>query len=368
MDALRFRYPRSPRVGTSAIVLSIILAACGTTPSPQPATEPDASKTSIPPTTATPSAPATPSPSPAGTPTIGAIVPEAVFPLDGAAATFQVTDDAVWAFDLTGVLRVDPVTNTSTHLPLTVEGGGPSVLGAIDFNSVWVSDFELGQVRRYTATAGELEATIETRTPAGVLATGDGVWIANHRYGTVSQIDAATNKIAAQIEVGPEGRSGPSNLIEAGGAVWVGIPNVGMLQGIDPAAFVPSGEIRVSNPGGPCGAMATYGSRIYIGGCVGDNGMEVTDFEDLQSVARVAVDGPPTVPVMIDERLWFGVAAEQGGSLMHMDPEALEPVPGPPIEGGVPTSLAIGFDSIWIGIEGDGLAWLVRLPTTALPN
>ena len=95
------------------------------------------------------------------------------------------------------------------HLPLTVGGGGISVNGAIGFDSIWVSDFDLGQVRRYDTTTAELGATVETRTPEGVLATEDGVWIANHRYGMVSRIDPGTDEIAVQIEVAPEGGSGP---------------------------------------------------------------------------------------------------------------------------------------------------------------
>lgn len=183
MGTLRSRFLRPSRVPTSAIILSMLVAACGTASSPQPATpttEPQASMASSAPTAAIP---------PAATPTIGAIVPEAVFLPDGAVGTIQVTDDAVWVFDLTGVTRVDPATNTSTHLPLTVVGGGPSVLGSIGFDSIWAGDFDLGQVRRYDATTGELRATVETRTPEGVLATDDGVWVANHRNGTVSRID-----------------------------------------------------------------------------------------------------------------------------------------------------------------------------------
>ena len=203
-----------------------------------------------------------------------------MFQPDGAVGTMQVTDDAVWVFDLTGVLRVDPATNTSTHVPLTVEGGGPSVLGAIGFDSIWAGDFDLDQVRRYDATTGELAATVETQTPEGVLATDDGIWVANHRSGTVSRIDPESNQIAVQIEVGGEGSSGPKGLIEAGGDVWVGIPNKHALVGIDPEADAPDGEIEVSSPGGPCGPMSTYGSRIYIGGCVGETVMEVVDYRE----------------------------------------------------------------------------------------
>jgi hypothetical protein len=369
MGALRSRFLCSPRVGTSAIILAIIVAACATTPSPPPATpiiEPAAPVASSPPTTAIPSAPVSPTASPAETPTIGAIVPQAVFQPDGAAGTIQVTDDAVWVFDLTGVLRVDPATNTSTHLPLTVEGGGISVNGVIGFDSIWVSDFDLGQVRRYDATTAELGATVETRTPAGILATEDGVWVANHRSGTVSRIDPGSDQISVQIEVGPTGSSGPNGLIEAGGDVWVGIPNLVALTGVDPDTNAPIGEISLSYQSGPCGAMSTYGRRIYIGGCPGEKGMEVMDFKKLESAGRVSLDGAPTAPVMIGEQLWFGVALDAGGSLMSMDPESLAPSPGPAVTGGVPTNIAIGFESVWVAVEWDDAAWLLRLPSSSL--
>jgi outer membrane protein assembly factor BamB len=371
MGALRSHSVSSPRVGTSAIILSIIVAACGTTSSRQsvtPIAEPSASVASSHPTPAPLSAPASPTVSPAVTPTIGTIVPEAVFMPDGGVGSIQVTDDAVWVFDLTGVLRIDPATNTSTHLPLTLEGGGISVNGAIGFDSIWVSDFSLGQVRRYDPTTGELKATVETRTPEGVLVTEDGVWVANHRYGTVSRIDPGSDQIAAQVEVGPEGGSGPSGLIEAGGDVWVGIPKITALAGVDPDTDAPIGEIGLSYPSGPCGGMSTYGSRIYIGGCPGQNGMEVMDFRKLENAGRVSLDGSPTAPVIIDDRLWFGVALDAGGCLMNMDPEALATSPGPAVTGGVPTNIAIGFDSVWVAVEWDGAAWLLRLPANSLSD
>ena len=289
-----------------------------------------------------------------------------MFQPDGAVGTIQVTDDAVWVFDLTGVLRVDPATDTSTHLPLTVEGGGISVNGAIGFDSIWVSDYGLGQVRRYDATSADLRATVETRTPEGVLATEDGVWIANHRYGTVSRIDPETNQVAVQIEVGPEGSSGPKGLIEAGGDVWVGIPNLTALTGVDPDKDAPIGEISLSYPSGPCGGMSTFGSRIYVGGCPGEKGMELIDFKRLESTGRVSLDGPPTAPVMIGDQLWFGVTLDAGGSLMSMDPESSAPSPGRAVTGGVPTNIAVGFDSVWVAVEWDGAAWLLRLPPNSL--
>ena len=369
MDFLRSLSPRSSRVGAAAVSLSIIVAACATTSGPQaatPITAPATSVASSPLTPAPPSNPASPTAAPGATPTIGSIVPEAVFQPDGAVATMQVTDDAVWVFDLTGVLRVDPATNTSTHVPLTVEGGGPSVLGAIGFDSIWAGDFDLDQVRRYVATTGELGATVETQTPEGVLATDDGIWVANHRSGTVSRIDPGSNQIAVQIEVGGEGSSGPKGLIEAGGDVWVGIPNKHALVGIDPEADAPDGEIELSSPGGPCGPMSTYGSRIYIGGCVGETVMEVVDYRKLASDATVSLGGPSTQPVMIDNRLWFGVGLDTGAFLMSMDPESLEPSPGPAVTGGYVTNIAVGFDSVWIGVESDVAAWLLRLPESSL--
>ena len=207
--------------------------------------------------------------------------------------------------------------------------------------------------------------TVETRTPLGVLATEDGVWVANHRYGTVSRIDPESDRIAVQIEVGPEGNSGPKGLVEAGGDVWVGIPNITALTGVDPDKDAPIGEIGLSHPSGPCGAMSTHGNRIYIGGCPGENGMEVMNFKKLESVDRVARDsaadraGHGQRPAVVRR----GVVS--GGSLMSMDPESLATSPGPPVTGARPTNIAVGFDSVWVAVEWDGAAWLLRLPMNA---
>ena len=76
--------------------------------------------------------------------------------------------------------------------------------------------------------------------------------------------------------------------------------------------------------------------------------------------------GPSTPPVMIGDRPWFGVALETGGFLMSMDPESLAPSPGPAVTGGYVTNIAVGFDSVWVAVESDGAAWLLRLPMNAL--
>ena len=62
-------------------------------------------------------------------------------------------------------------------------------------------------------------------------------------------------------------------------------PEHGSLAGVDPDEDAPIGEISLSYPSGPCGAMSTFGSRIYIGGCPGEKGMEVMDFKRLESAA-----------------------------------------------------------------------------------
>jgi hypothetical protein len=49
-----------------------------------------------------------------------------------------------------------------------------------------------------------------------------------------------------------------------------------------------------------------------------------------------------------------------------MDPKSLATAPGPAVTGGVPTNIAVGFDSVWVAVEADGAAWLLRLPINAL--
>jgi len=340
-------------------LLVILLSACSAaqTPTGTPATPT--------PVTPTPAA-ATPSPSaaPASTePTVGTIVPEAIFTADLTVGTFVFADDAVWAFDATGVTRIDTGSNTSAHWELLAEDGTKrfSVFGAVGFGSVWVSDFDNDEVRRYDEGDGSLQSVIEFTDPEGIIVAGDSVWVAEHRAGSVARINPETDEIATTVQVGTSGTSGPERLIEVNDQIWVGIPRDLAVAGIDASTNSVLGPIEVAAPGNPCGDIGSFGDRLYVSGCGASASLAVVDIAAMEAVSSPEFGGSVTGPVTIGERLWLGVIGTES-SLTSLDPISLETGRTLPVTGGAPLLLFVADGSLWVSIEREPQDWILRLP------
>jgi DNA-binding beta-propeller fold protein YncE len=143
----------------------------------------------------------------------------------------------------------------------------PSYGGTLGLGSLWVSDFDFDEVRRYDPADGTLAATIEVASPAGLIVADGALWVAGHRDGTVRRFDPATNQVVAAVRVGRDGPSGPHELAIAEGRVWVGIPNEGTVVSIDPGTNAVAGRVSVDAPAAPCGGISSYGGLLFISSC-----------------------------------------------------------------------------------------------------
>jgi YVTN family beta-propeller protein len=348
------------RPGVTLIVAAGLLTACG-------ASEASAGHSiAVTPSvtaTATASAVAT------ATPAVGSIVPEAVFEPDLTVGTLLTAHDAVWAFDWTGVTRIDPATNQVVRFTLKAADGSerPSVFGAVGFGSIWVGDFDKDEVRRYDESSGVLTMVVSTAKPEGLVVAGDAVWVTNHHTGSVSRIDPATNLAVATVKLGREGNSGPERIIAAGGNIWTGIPNELAVGGIDPESNKSLGLIKVLAPGIPCGDISVHDNRLYISGCGDAQALSVVDISAMTATGSPTFAGSVTAPVDIDDQLWLGVAGPTESEMTSLDPISLEVGRSIPVSGGAPTVLLQAFDSLWVAIELESAqrAWLLRLPVIA---
>lgn len=296
-------------------------------------------------------------------------MPEAVFEPDLTVGTLLAVDDAVWAFDWTGVTRIDPATNQVVRFTLKAADGSerPSVFGAVGFGSIWVGDFDKDEVRRYDENSGDLTIAVSVAKPEGLVVAGDSVWVTNHRTGSVSRIDPATNLVVATVELGREGASGPERIIAAGGNIWTGIPNELAVGGIDPETNQPLGLIKVQAPGIPCGDIGVHDDRLYVSGCADARALAVVDFKAMTPIGSPTFSGSVTAPVSVGDQLWVGVAGSTESDMTSLDPTSLELGRSIPISGGAPTILLQAFDSVWVAIEleSERRAWLLRLPVIA---
>jgi YVTN family beta-propeller protein len=353
----------------------IVVAGCGVAPPPPTATasaivdasDPATSSGEVP--TAAAGASKATSPGDALTPSIASIDPLSVFMPDRTVGTMLSADGAVWAFDWSGVLRIDPATDEARRFGLDAADGSdrPSVFGAIGFGSIWVGDFERDEVRRFDEATGAFTTTIATTKPEGLLVDGTSVWVADHRTGSVSRIDPVTNRVVATVEVGEDGRRGPERLAASGGKIWTGIPNALAVAGIDPTTNTAAGTIVVAPPGNPCGDIGVYGDRLFVSGCSLAEALAVVDVKAGVAVASPEFNGAVTAPVTVGDHLWLGIGRGADGDLTRMDPSSLEVGPGVPVTGGSPTVLLAASDSMWVAVEQEdsGRAWILRLPLAA---
>jgi DNA-binding beta-propeller fold protein YncE len=363
MDSQVRRNIRLTRVSWLALVASIALAGCGSTAAqPAPTTVAAVSSPSPAPTV-------DPTPTPPPLPRIGSIVPEAAIDVDFPTGNLVATDDAIWLFDVDGATRVDPVTNEKQRLELKAADGTlrPSYGGMLAEGSIWVSDFDYDEVRRYDPADGTLMATIHVDAPAG-MEFGDGsMWVAGHRDGTVRRIDPATNKEVASIDVGGNGPSGPHELGYFHDRLWVGIPNQREVVAIDPKTNKVDGRIEVESPASPCGGIGEDRGRLIVGSCGDSQSLAVLDIETMASVGSPEFDGYVGAPAHVGDELWMGVNRSTDGDLVTVDPETFKATERYKITGGSPVGRVVAFDSFWLAVEHETErgAWLLRLPLSA---
>ena len=150
----------------------------------------------------------------------------------GQIAEVAVGNGSVWLTDFqTGqLLRVDPSSiQVSARIPV---GASPDSV-VVGEGGVWVANrTAAGTVTRVDPSDGHIVATIPVGVNPDGLAVGAGaIWVANSGNNTVSRIDPGTNKVTATIAAG----AGSSFLVVGEGAVWVCNTNANSVSRIDPA-------------------------------------------------------------------------------------------------------------------------------------
>jgi streptogramin lyase len=151
---------------------------------------------------------------------------------------------AVWAlgsdgFDLTDLVRIDPVAEAVTLFPL----GHPGGTIAFGFDAVWVTVRDQGLLLRVDPDTGNVtEHTSGLEDPWTVAVGPDSVWVTLHgtsdaRPGpddpTVARVDPDDGTILARIATG----SGPGpygGMWAEADAVWLRAPDLFLVR-VDPA-------------------------------------------------------------------------------------------------------------------------------------
>ena len=213
--------------------------------------------------------------------------------------------------------EITVVDATTNQVVGSFSGGGLRV--AISPDSVWVANST--GLERIDPVSLRTVATIPVPGGPEYLAYGAGsVWTTNHDDGTVSRIDAATNKVVATIPAGTvTGTSDDAFITFDFGAAWINDSTSGdssTIWRIDPA-------------------------------------------DNTARVFKVAI-APATKPALITglDSLWIRA---NGGPIYRFDPTSLALIgsfPSEPDSGG---PIAVGFDSIWEANPQTGTVWRIAI-------
>lgn len=175
---------------------------------------------------------------------MGAIKPDAVFPIEGAPDWQVLTGDAVWVANgpKGTVHRLDIKTN---RVVASVTVGKKPCSGlAAGFGSVWVPNCGDKTLSRIDIKTNQVVATLPfgPADSEGSIATSpDSVWMLTDKKGVLSRIDPASNKVVAEIVVTPNSAS----CIYAEGAVWITTPEKKLLTRVDPKSNQVTSTIEV---------------------------------------------------------------------------------------------------------------------------
>jgi YVTN family beta-propeller protein len=238
------------------------------------------------------------------------------------------------------VVRIDPASNAvvATLTPGFTQYGNVRV-GA---GAVWSTDFDHNLVLRIDAEGNQVVARIAVgQNPEGLTVTDDTVWVSNHRAGSISRIDPATNTVANTLKIGPEGTSGPKGIVIAGGDLWTPVPNIGAVLRVDPDSGKVVKKFAFDDPGG----VLADGRSIYVFAA------ETLSKIDVATNVVTALGTPDHVPAAFaDDSAW----AVDGTQLWRLDAHSFEPMTSWRISETEMqfARLAFAGGAVWVADEG----------------
>ena len=274
---------------------------------------------------------------------------------------------AIWALAPGRLDRIDSGTNSVAD-SVTIGSTSDLYNGmAANAAAIWATNWTTAKLARVDPVTLEVVQIAAGLAPKGVLATADGVWVADVHGGSVLPVDQATNEVGKAIIVGPTGASGPNWLGSGLGTNWVGVPNNNTIVRFDPGTGAVEATIEAPVGTTPCGGIAVGLTAGWITSCSSTTSMARLDPTSNTAVTTVEMGGYAYNPTLIDDAPWVSVdrGSADLGLLVRIDPatNSIDRVlaPGPTFGGGGDIVVADG--SVWVS---DG--WhnaVLRLPLSA---
>ena len=317
---------------------------------------------------------------PSATPTVGGAASSGPFALPAAVAVAPETQIAVgqvqaivaggraiWALAPGRLDRIDPGTNSIAG---SVSIGAKSDLYngiAVNAGGVWVTNATTAELDRVDPVTLKIVRIPAGLSPKGVLASDDGVWVADVHGGSVLPVDQATNRLGTAIIVGPTGTSGPNWLGRGLGTLWVDIPNNNTIVRFDPGTGAVEATINAPVGTTPCGGIAVGATAAWIPSCSSATTTTRIDPNSNAPVAIVEVGGYAFNPTLIGDAPWVSVDRGSGdlGLLVRIDPatKAVDRVLAPGATFGGGGDIVVAGGSVWVSDGWNGN--VLRLPLAA---
>lgn len=294
------------------------------------------------------------------------VTPDDTIPVQGV-QDIVAGGQSIWALAPGRLDRIDPGPDTvADSVPI---GSTSDLYNGIAANAaaVWATNWTTAKLARVDPVTLKVVQIAAGLAPKGVLATADGVWVADTHDGSVLPVDLDTNKVGKGIMVGPAAASGPNWLASGLGSLWVGVPNNNSIVRVNPGTRAI--EASITSPVGtsPCGGLAVGMAAVWITSCSGSTTMARIDPTTNRAATTVEMGGYAYNPTLINDAPWISVdrGSASLGLLVRINPvtNRIDRIldPGPAFGGGGDIVVAAG--SVWVS---DG--WnnrVLRLPLEA---
>jgi len=197
-----------------------------------------------------------------------------------------------------------------------------------------------------------ISARISIPSSADWITFGFGsVWVVNYRPDRVSRIDGSTNRVTADIGIGPNGCLG---IVEAIDRIWVATCGDGTMNEIDPRRDSVVRRIPIPIRRGREGAFAFANGAFWVPDNVADSGSSTVAKVDARSgavTAHIVTGARSDVAIAGFGSVW--VASSGENAVVRIDPERNAVVARISV-GGSPKFMAAGEGAIWVQNRSDG--------------
>jgi CubicO group peptidase (beta-lactamase class C family)/streptogramin lyase len=197
-----------------------------------------------------------------------------------------------------------------------------------------------------------IAARVDVPSSADWITFGFGsVWVVNYRPDRVSRIDAATNKLVADIAIG---RNGCLGILTAVDRVWVATCGDGVINEIDPASNAIVRRIPVPIKRGREGAFAFLDGSFWVPDNASDtasSSIVKIDARTGATLARVAAGARADVVVAGFGSIW--ITSSGANEVMRVDPRDAHVIARIPV-GKSPKFSAAGEGAVWVQNRADG--------------